>query len=230
MGEECDPAAKLWMKNGEAAFPELKDEPDAEEHPRRQISPEEENHEEEERRDARVRQEHEICPEYSRDRPARADVGDARACGVRKLKRDEGLGERGCETCPEVPEEEADPAERILNVVAEDPEEEHVSADVKPARVHEHRREDAVVPGEVIGRHEAWIARAGKRAGVVAVMQHLLVHARLPLPVPHGNVGGDQPDRDDREAPRRDVVLERYHGAWRLRHQRMTRAISAFWA
>jgi hypothetical protein len=35
MGEECDPAAKLWMKNGEAAFPELKDEPDAEEYPRR---------------------------------------------------------------------------------------------------------------------------------------------------------------------------------------------------
>src|SRR5438046_1308031 len=62
------------------------------------------------------------------------------------------------------------------------------------------------------------------------VMQHLLVDARLPLPEPDGHVCRDQPDGDDGEVPRRDIVLERDHGCRRLRHQRMTRAISAFWA
>ena len=33
-------------------------------------------------------------------------------------------------------------AERVLDVVAEDPEEEHVAEEVLPAAVHEHRRED----------------------------------------------------------------------------------------
>src|SRR5438094_7802328 len=65
-------------------------------------------------------------------------------------KRDERLQRRGGEPGGEVPEQEPDPAERILDVVAEDPEEEHVAEDVEPACVHEHRRERALPPGQVM--------------------------------------------------------------------------------
>ena len=110
----------------------------------------------------------------------------------------------------EVPEQEPDPAERVLDVVPEDPEEEHVPAEVEPAPVHEHRGEDALEPGEVVhlgGRRDA---RALERTRVEAVAEHVEVDRRSGhLPEPDGAVHRDQPDGDDGEAPRRDVVLER---------------------
>ena len=56
----------------------------------------------------------------------------------------------------EIAEEEADVPEGVLDVVAEDPEEEHVAGDVEPAGVQEHRREDALVPGQVGHQDAGW--------------------------------------------------------------------------
>ena len=66
------------------------------------------------------------------------------------------LERRRREARSDVPDEEAHLAERVLDVVAEDPEEEHVAEDVLPARVHEHRREHALVPGSGFGTRGMW--------------------------------------------------------------------------
>ena len=49
------------------------------------------------------------------------------------------LGQPGGESANQVEEEIAGVAHHVLDVVAEDPEEEHVAADVEPAAVEEHR-------------------------------------------------------------------------------------------
>src|SRR5205823_7844546 len=95
---------------------------------------------------------------------------DARVLLRRPMQRDEGLNSRGRQPRGQVPDEKADVAECILDVVPEDPEEEHVPDDVRPACMHEHPREGALVPGQVMreGRRHA---RPGERAWVVAVAE-----------------------------------------------------------
>ena len=89
-----------------------------------------------------------------------------------------GLQRRRREARGEVPDEEAHLPERVLDVVAEDPEEEHVAEDVLPARVHEHRGEDALVPRQRMDRdRHRDVARALDRARVVAVLEDVHVDA-----------------------------------------------------
>ena len=102
---------------------------------------------------------------------------------------------------------------RILDVVAEDPEEEHVAEDVPPVRVHEHPGEYALVPGQCVesGRE---VARPVERAWVVAVAEHVDGHAWvLQLPEPDEEVRDDEPDSDVRRRPARDAVAEGKHRA-----------------
>src|SRR5581483_5809902 len=111
----------------------------------------------------------------------------------------------------EVPDEEAEMAERVLAVVAEDPEEQEVAEDVLPARVHEHPREHPLPPRQ---RVEAGRQPAGavERARVVAVAEDVDVDARrLELPEPDEEAGDDQPDRDERRRPAGNAVAEREH-------------------
>src|SRR5207247_6343771 len=93
------------------------------------------------------------------------------------VQRHEGL-RCGCgEPARDVPEEEAHLPERVLDVVAEHPEEEHVEDDVLPATVHEHGGEGVLVPGDLSlqGRSET---RAIDLARVVAVMDHVSLDRR----------------------------------------------------
>jgi hypothetical protein len=111
----------------------------------------------------------------------------------------------------EIPEEKADVPERVLDVVAEDPEEEHVAEDVRPAGVHEHPREDALVPGQGVeaGRK---VAGPVERARVVAVAEHVDRHARpAQLPEPDEEVRNDQADRDVRGRATWDAVAQGKH-------------------
>ena len=65
------------------------------------------------------------------------------------MQRHERLHERRGEAARDVPEQEAHPAESVFDVVAEDPQEEHVEDDVLPASVHEHGGEGIFVPRDV---------------------------------------------------------------------------------
>jgi hypothetical protein len=98
--------------------------------------------------------------------------------------------------------------ERVLDVVAEDPEKQHVAEDVLPARVHEHAGEHALVPGQRVepGRE---VARPVDRARVEAVAEHV----RVQLPEPDEEVRDDQPHRDVRGRAAGDAVAEGKHRA-----------------
>ena len=89
---------------------------------------------------------------YAPSTPAIAPLapmfGMLASCGVAEPERHRRLRGHRRDARGEVPDEEPHAAERVLDVVAEDPEEEHVEPDVLPARVHEHPGEDALVPGE----------------------------------------------------------------------------------
>ena len=157
----------------------------------------------------------EIRPQHGCDGAAGADVRNAGIRDAAELQRHEGLQRGRGNAAQEVPDQETHPAQRVLDVVPEDPEEEHVAEDVLPARVHEHPGEDALPPGQRVHRERRrHVARALESARVVAVAKHVDVDARLrQLPEPDESIRDDQPHCDDREAPGRDVVAERDHCA-----------------
>src|ERR1035438_449443 len=78
---------------------------------------------------------HEIRSEDARDRARSAQIRD------RRRRRQERLQQGRAYACHEVKNEKSEVAERVLDVVAEDPEEKHVSEGVRKASVQEHRGE-----------------------------------------------------------------------------------------
>src|SRR5205085_11012806 len=73
--------------------------------------------------------------EYARNRTGRTDGRDVRRRVERRMRERRGNAARDIEDCV------ADVTEAVLDVVAEDPEVEHVAADVQETAVQEHRRE-----------------------------------------------------------------------------------------
>ena len=166
------------------------------------------------RQHARARQEQEVGAEHAGDRAGRADVRDARALGARELERDERLqrhrgepGRRGTRggsaPCPSA-------SSTLLPKIQR---KSMLPPTWSQLAVHEHRGERALVPGQLVHRRERREARAAERARVVAVVEDLARRRRPPLPEPDDDVRHDQPHGDERERPRRDVVLERQHAA-----------------
>ena len=212
MREEGRAAARARLQEREAARPDLERDPDPEEPDRRNLA-NEDDPEEDHGQDAGAGEENEVRAEDTGDRAARADVRNARVTRVAEPERDRRLERRGREPGQEVPDEEAHAAERVFDVVPEDPEKEHVAEDVLPACVHEHPGEDALVPGQRMDDEvDGHVARAADGARVVAVLEDVDVDARLrELPEPDDEVRDDDPDRDDRERLGRDVVAEWQH-------------------
>ncbi len=97
----------------------------------------------------------------------------------------------------------------LLDVVAEDPEEEHVPAEVKPARrvVQEHAREDGehVLGGrrDELCRHEAEVFE--EQSSRVAAAD------RQALEQEHQHVRCQEQVVDDREAAGREPIADRDH-------------------
>jgi hypothetical protein len=79
----------------------------------------------------RARKQHEIRAEDARDRARGADVRDARALRAGERERHDGLRQRRGDPRCEVPEQEPEAAEHVLDVVPEDPEEDHVPGEVQ---------------------------------------------------------------------------------------------------
>src|SRR5579864_3655555 len=208
--EERDPAAGLWLEEREAAVPDLEPDPDEQEPEGRDL-PDEDDPEGDERQHAGAWEEHEVRAENARDRAARSDVRDARPRTGGEVERDDRLEGHGGDAGREVPGEEPDRADRVLDVVSEDPEEEHVPEDVLPARVHEHAGEDALVPRQGMEARRQ-VARPLYRARVEAVAGDVDVDAGArKLPEPDQEARDDQADGDVREASGGDVVLEWNH-------------------
>ena len=96
-------------------------------------------------------------------------------------------------------------AERVLDVLAEDREEEHVAEDVIPAAVQEHRGDPAVAPR--LGA----LARAVDGAGIERGVEDRVVEVGQLVEEPDREVGDDDRDVDEGEAPRRNAIRERKH-------------------
>ena len=206
MREEGHAAAFLRLKEREAPGPRLENEPNAEKDPGWELADEDDDHEDD-RHDTGPGQDHEVGAEHSRDRAAGADVRDLTFGRGSVGKRDEGLERRRGEAAEEIEGEEAKVSQRILDVVPEDPKEQHVADDVEPAAVHEHGGDGGERP-VFSDRAPRW-ARVVDLAGLVGELGEPEIWVGQLVEDPDRGVDRDQHDRHDRERPRRDVVLDR---------------------
>ena len=136
---------------------ELQSKPDAEHDPRRHVEDRKEEEDRDDREHTGARKEHDVGAEHAGDGAAGAD---GRRRGV-DVDGDLQCGRR--QSADQVEDEEPEAAHGVLDVVAEDPEEQHVEDDVQPAAVHEHagkRRQPprSQVPG---GMSTRWVISKG---------------------------------------------------------------------
>ena len=153
-----------------------------------------------ERQYARVGIEQPVGAEDGGDRTARAERRDARRRGRAGEQRDRRLHQGRHEATCDVEREVAEMPERVLDVLAEDRQEQHVAENVVPAAVHEHGREPAELPRQRSVARGVHAARVERR--VVdgrAQVWHLVED-------PHQEVRDDQRDVDVREPPRGNAV------------------------
>src|SRR5439155_9394202 len=147
---------------------------------------------------------HDVRSEDSGDRPGRPDHG---------LGLDESLTDRGDDPTKDVEDQVGSTPQAILDVIAEDPEIDHVPDDVQPAAVQEHvgdewheggEREMALpdLRRELFPIERIAIVEGGDRVR--------LSHQREDIE-PHEDVGDDQESVDDRRLRRRVLVAERDH-------------------
>src|SRR5206468_1951635 len=146
--------------------------------------------------------------DHAEDEPADVfEQGDASA----------GMAGPGGETAEQVEGDEAGPPEPILDVVAEDPQVEHVADQVDPAAVQEHARDDrdelvrqAIQVARREGRREV---TRDERPVVEQALEGRVAHGRLrsELVAEGDHAEDDQPDRHDRKSPRRVGVAEGDH-------------------
>src|SRR5688572_23315567 len=217
--EVGDAAALLRAQKGEPADQGLHDEVDAEEEAGREREDEDR---EDQRQHAALREEDEVGAEYRGDRPAGAEIRDRRIDWAAEAEGHRRLCRHREHASEDVEDDEPRPPERVLDVVPEDPEEEHVPQQVEPVRVQEHGREEGDERALAAGRARA-LHLAGPEREVVEGGEEALAVAGSLVEDEDEDVRGDQGHGDDRKAPRREVVPEREHAVARLlddeRHQ-----------
>jgi hypothetical protein len=126
----------------------------------------------------------------------------------------------GRQAADQVEDEEANVPDRLLDVVAEDPEEQHVAAEMRPAAMQEHRREERrperqrdvrreVVARRVLLRHHA----PGRDEGLQRALGRL-----TELQEEGGDVRRDHRERDNGRRPAGvSVISDRNHAHLAIR-------------
>src|SRR6185369_14865463 len=160
-----------------------------------------------ERLDPGPRVQDEIGAQDGGDRPRCADHRH------RRVRRDRDLRERRHDSAGEVEREVRQPTQPVLDVVSEDPQIEHVRADVEQPAVQEHAREDGrdgsrdiPAPGQVRGDQPVGEEQAVETPVAVGRLDRELDEE-------HREADGDEADRDHRPAASRIGVTEGDHGA-----------------
>jgi hypothetical protein len=137
--ERHAPAVGTRRQQAEVALDELAEEPDPEKDPGRNADEEDEH----ERQHARARIQDEVGAEDGGDRAAGPERRNAPVRRRARQQRHERLDHRGDEAAGDVEAQVAHVAESVLDVLAEDRQEQHVAQDVIPAAVQEHGGEPA---------------------------------------------------------------------------------------
>src|SRR5438093_1235264 len=209
--EQGDASAGMADPERSEAVDQLEDEPEAEDDDGGDLEELVEEHEEHDRQDPCPWVQHEVGAEDRGDRARGPDDGRRRG------RVDEDLAGRGGETAEQVESDEAGPPEPILDVVAEDPQVEHVADQVDPAAVQEHARDDrdelvrqAIQVARREGRREV---TRDERPVVEQALEGRVAPGRLrsELVAEGDHAEDDQPDRHDRKSPRRVGVAEGDH-------------------
>lgn len=130
----------------------------------------------------RLREHEDIGAEHPGDRARGADIGHAR------FGSDGILRERRRDAGQQVEDQKFEVAEAVFDIVAEDPQKQHIAEQVQPAAMHEHRGEY----GHQIG---AWVVRkSGGNEGPIG--DELVSAAKFSQEDQH--VEADKRERDDR--------------------------------
>jgi len=186
---------------------ELHHDPKAEEEDRRDLADGDEDEDRNQRGHPLLRIEHDVGAEHAGNRPRGTDRRHARR-GIHHR-----VGQRGDQAAREIEEEVSGVPEAILDVVAEDPEVEHVPAEVQPPAVKKHRHEHG---DDVRQQRAGQVPETRRNEGDVE--QHRLdLRPEGDLPEKHQHVDDDEDDVDHRRGASRVVVSEREQAAILLR-------------
>ena len=186
------------------AHPELHQEPEEKIEGGRHLDERKKEDERHQRDDAGARVEDEVAAEDPGDRAGGSDVRDRRRGIQHRLER------RGGEPGGQVEEEVAEVPQRVLHVVAEDPEVEEVPGEVQEAAVKEHRGEHR---GEARqGRHppRRRVEDAARNEGP-PLEERLKVRPLRQLQKERHHVQTDQEIVREGIRPPRDAVAQRDH-------------------
>ena len=140
------------------------------------------------------------------------DAGDCAAGsegGQGRMVVEDNMGEAGADAANEIKEKVGKMAEVVFHVVAEDPEEEHVSGDVQKAAMHEHAGENGQEGGfetAVAVEGEADVVGDG---GVGQLEGLVLMRRQCELIEKDDDVRQNEKSVDDRVGPARIQVFER---------------------
>ena len=132
MGPERDTAAALAQQPAR----QLCGKPQAEHDPGRHRDDPQENDHQHQHMHIGIGVDQQIGAEHAGNCSARAEHRDGRA------RVGERLAQRRGDAARQIEQQVADVPEHILDIVPEDPQEQHVAADMQPARVEEHAGED----------------------------------------------------------------------------------------
>ena len=136
MGHERDAATCLRTRSDHSeGADQLKDEPEAD----RPVGGDVGQHPEHDDPHAPARMENEVAAHHAGDRARRAETGDQRV--VAQCERGGDVRQRSDDARRQIERRVAEVPEVVLDVVAEDPEKQHVPQQVHEAAVHEHGRE-----------------------------------------------------------------------------------------
>ena len=165
--------------------------------------------EEHERQDPGAGEQDDVRAQRRGDRARGADERD------RRVRVDHDLRERRRDPADEVEQQERDRAEAVLDVVAEDPQEQHVAEQVQPAAVQEHAREHPDVAWPEVG---AGLERVGDVGRNGAPLPEERLEGRVAagggdrqLDREGHEAGADEGQGDERRPARRVPIPERDH-------------------
>src|SRR5215471_11357712 len=212
MGKPRDLSSFRPGRPGDQAAQELDQEPEPQDEERGDADQADEEAHDDEGEDVGSRKKQQIGAEHPGHRPARSDHGDGRVRIERHLR------ERGDKARRQIEDQKSTVTQGVLDVVAEDPQVEHVAADVQEAPVQEHRREN----GEDRRKDRCpGLARSGEPAGHEPELQDEIMRGPGPfrrrrslerqLVEEQENVHGDQCDRNEGSSEARYIVFQGKH-------------------
>ena len=191
----------------------LQQEPEADEEDRRHPQDEDDH----QGVHAGVGEEHHVGGHHAGDGAAGADHGhreDRRRVGAdqpgRAHRGGQGLGGRRRQAGEQVEGQEAAAPQRVLDVVPEDPEREHVAGQVHQAAVEEHAGEDGEGRRDDVARPD--VLEGEELVGDGAAHQDRVREAGGELPAEGRQVGRQDGPGDDRDLLAGDVVAQGKHG------------------